>query len=286
MPLPGCPIHSYAAAFPITALHRLALPSPGHPLQPITMPLRCISFPRRSYPWLRISSPFDASPCHRSANHPAHLRSNPLLRGLRRPCPSIAKLLRSLPYHAVATHPGSCPFPCRAFRRLSQPLHSVSALRAAIRRPGPLRFASAVRCFALSLPRLTELCPSLALLGPAHPLPAQNFAFLRLSMAGQCLADPWPRAPRRANPSQCISLLFLCDAMPICSIASRIEAVQIRLPSPPAESPRPNAAADQGCAFPLRRVQFSAMPTQCHAHLPIAIPSRPGGASHRSSRIS
>ena len=173
-------------------------------------------------PLLIPSSRTICSPCHRSANHPAHLRSNPLLRGLRRPCPSIASQRHSIPCRTVATHPISFQFPCRAFRRLSQPLHSVSALRAAIRRPGPLRFAQAVRCFALSLPRLAELCPSLALLGPAHPLPRS---------ALQIVAFPWRVSASLIHGHAPLAELILRSVFPCYSFAMQCLSVPSRLVS-------------------------------------------------------
>ena len=177
-------------------------------------------------------------------------------------------------------HPGISPCGAALSTALPQPCSPLLSIAAAVPSNPKLCRCRSVPPGSLLFPCVS--CPRAP--RQAKPLPISSFQYH--SMAGQCLADPWPRAPRRAIPSQCVSLLFLCDAMPINSIASRIEAVQIRLPSPPAESPRPNAEANRGCALPLRRVQFSAMPTQCHAHLPIAIPSHPGGASHRSSRIS
>lgn len=134
-------------------------------------------------------------------------------------------------------------------------LPSVAPARSALPQP-----SGAFPCHCLASQSFAPASRFLALL----ILCQRGFADLRFSMAGQFLADPWPRAPRRANPLQCTSVLFLRDAMPSCSIAYRIEAVQIRLPSPPAESPRPNAEANQIYAFP----------------------SHPGGAPHRSSRIS
>lgn len=134
-------------------------------------------------------------------------------------------------------------------------LPSVSPSRSALPKP-----SGALPCHCLASQSFAPASPFLALL----ILCPHMYTDLHFSEAGQCLADPWPRAPRRANPLQCTSVLFLRDAMLSCSIASRIEAVQIRLPSPPGESPRPNAEANQIHAFP----------------------SRPGGAPHRSSRIS
>ena len=163
-----------------------------------------------------------------------------------------------MPIRCKSSQFSSVPRPCRAFPPVAQFLHAtaapfrsvlchatatpcrsglcctVSALCADIRLPAPLRFAQAVRCFALSLPRLPELCPSLALLGPAHPLPAQCFADLRLSMAGQCLAE-----------------LIHCQSSLCKSVAGHDYAFPLQL-----GAGQVNAVAYRSCAYPSRCIPF------------------------------
>lgn len=176
----------------------LADPSHRRAVRSIAMPL------------LIPSSRTIRSPCHRPANHPAHLRSNPLLRGLRRPCPSIAKLLRSLPYHATAAP------------RRSGLCCTVSALRAAIRLSVALRFAQAVRCFALSLPS-----PRRALPQTRASWPCSSFA----NAASQIYAFPWRVSSSLIHGHAPLAELILCNALLCFSFAMQCLSVPSRLVS-------------------------------------------------------
>ena len=177
-----------------------------------------------------------------------------------------------MPIHCKSTPFNSVPHRCNASHFLSIPLPRVPAPVPA----SPFRFRAS--CCHPS-PRPAPLCLSRPVLCPVIASPCRALPQPRPSWPCSSFAHtstliytfPWRVSASLIHGHAPLAELILRSAFPCGSFAmqclsvpSRIEAVQIRLPSPPAESPRPNAAANRGCALPLR----------------------PGGASHRSSRIS